>query len=115
MVSDKLKDVIFKKLSHDLVHVEVIKYGDALWLIDRENQFWFLRYSQDGKLWWRRLYFEGFFELFSLPIDSFIPIICDWAQEVLNIKSRTGITETEEYGFVPHFLMLSILGKTNPD
>jgi hypothetical protein len=86
MVTNKLKEVIFKKLYKDLSHIEIITYGNDIWFIDRNDKYWFFKYDSTGRLWWRRIYFNNFFTLFSLTSTEFVPIISSWVEEVLNYK-----------------------------
>ena len=86
MISQKLKEIIFKKLYKDLSHVEIITYGNDIWFIDRNDKYWFFKYDSTGRLWWRRIYFNNFFTLFSLTSTEFVPIISSWVEEVLNYK-----------------------------
>ncbi len=89
IISDKLKKVIFKKLYEDLSHVEIIPYQNSIWFIDRKNEYWYFEYEKSGTLWWRYYFFEGFFNLFSLELDDYQPIISEWVEEVLNYKVET--------------------------
>jgi hypothetical protein len=86
MVTNKLKEIIFKKLYKDLSHVEIITYENDIWFIDRDDKYWFFKYDSTGRLWWRRIYFNNFFTLFSLSSTEFVPIISSWVEEVLNSK-----------------------------
>ena len=87
MISDRIKDVIFKKLYKDLGHVEIIRNGDSIWFIDRESKFWYFNYiTYNNKLWWRGYFFADFFNFFSLNQSEFVPIISEWVEEVLNCK-----------------------------
>jgi hypothetical protein len=92
MVTNKLKDIIFKKLYKDLSHVEIITYENDIWFIDRDDKYWFFKYDSTGRLWWRRLYFNNFFTLFSLTSIEFVPIISSWVEEVLNYKVNRTIS-----------------------
>jgi len=56
MINDRLKKIIFKKLTSDLSHVEVIPYDEGTWLIDRDNKYLFL-YLSNESLWWRYDFF----------------------------------------------------------
>jgi hypothetical protein len=93
MVTDKLKQLIFKHLYKELGNVEIIPYKDSVWFIDRENCYWYFQLSKDGCLFWRYSFFPSFFSIFSLEQSEFEPIISSWVEEVLNHKvSTTGNT-----------------------
>ena len=90
MVSSKLKDIIYKKLYSELSHLEIIKYKEEIWFIDRDNKYWYFIYNDNGTMWWRYDFFFAFFEFFSITDDNeFSPILSSWVEEVLNCKVST--------------------------
>jgi hypothetical protein len=90
MVSDRLKDFIFKKLYKDLSRVEIIHYKTYIWFIDREDKYWYFRYDKsDGTLLWRYYFFMDFFTLFTMSSIEFVPVISSWVEEVINNKVTT--------------------------
>ena len=86
MVSDRLKQVIFKKLYMDLKGVEIIPYNNSIYFIDREKKYWYFEYEKNGELWWRYDFFSNFFRLFSLKPNDYSIIMGEWVEEVLNCK-----------------------------
>ena len=78
MISEKLKSVIFDKLYQDLKHCEIIPYDGSIYIIARDNKFWYFEYDKGGTLWWRYDFFNTFFELFSLTYKQFQPILGEW-------------------------------------
>ena len=94
MVSEKLKQVIFKKLYMDLEGVEIIPYKDSIYFIDREKKYWYFEYEKKGKLWWRYDFFSKFFLLFCLKTDDYERVMGKWVEEVLNCKVSSTITPT---------------------
>ena len=86
MVTDKLKQLIFKHLYKELGNAEIIPYKDSIWFIDRENSYWYFQLSKEGCLYWRYSFFPSFFSFFSLEQSEFEPIISSWVEEVLNHK-----------------------------
>ena len=92
MVSEKLKNIIYKRLNKELGHVEIIPYKDSIFFIDRENKYWYFEFDKSGTLWWRYSFFENFFLIFSLENEEYKTILGDWVEEVLNCKvSTTGV------------------------
>ncbi len=91
MVSDRLKEIIFKKLYKDLSCVEIVPYKKEIWFVDRENKCWYFIFCSDGTLWWKYGFFRTFFELFSLTDKEFTPVISSWVEEVLNCRVNTTI------------------------
>ena len=90
MISDRLKNLIFKKLYTNLGRVEIIRYNNNIWFIDRETKFWYFNYyTPENKLWWRGSFFLDFFNLFSIDQSECTPIISEWVEEVLNCKINT--------------------------
>ena len=89
MVSDRLKDIIFKKLYKELSKVEIIHYQGSVYFIDRDNKYWYFEYEKSNKLWWRYDFFINFFVLFSLGPDDYEKVMGEWVEEVLNCKVTT--------------------------
>jgi hypothetical protein len=88
-LDDRLKKFIFKKLSKDLSHVEIIPYNNTIWFIDRNDKYWFLELKNIGQLWWRYDFFDRFFQTFSLKRVDYEPLIKEWVKQVLNYKVVT--------------------------
>ena len=89
MVSDRLKDIIFKKLYKELSKVEIIPYQDSVYFVDRDNKYWYFEYEKKGMLWWRYDFFNNFFVLFSLESHECEKVMGEWVEEVLNCKVNT--------------------------
>ena len=103
MVSDKLKQIIFKQLYKELSNVEIIHYKNSIYFIDRENKYWYFEYEKSGNLWWRYNFFTNFFLIFSLESNDYQKVMGDWVEEVLNCRVSTtrslttfGIARVEE-------------------
>ena len=89
IITDRLKQLIFKQLYKELGNVEIIPYKDSIWFIDRENSYWYFQLSTQGCLYWRYSFFPSFFSVFSLEQSEFEPILSSWVEEVLNSKVST--------------------------
>ena len=89
MITDKVKQVIFKKLYNDLKGVEIIPYKSSLFFVDRENKYWYFEFDNDGTLYWRYEFFNIFFSLFSMRYKDYVKVISEWMEEVLNCKVLT--------------------------
>ena len=106
MVSNRLKDFIFKKLYGELSHVEIIHYKTFVWFIDRKDKCWYFRYDKtDGNLLWRYGFFSSFFTLFTMCPTEFVPIISSWVEEVLNHK----VTTTKVSGVYKKYMVEEVL------
>jgi hypothetical protein len=92
MITDKLKQLIFNKLTDDLSHVELILYADSLWFIDREKKCWYLEFHKNGTLCWRWDFFYDYFQLFCMVRSEYEPLIKEWVVSVLNGGVTTTIT-----------------------
>ena len=105
MISEKLKQVIFKELYYQLGKVEIIPYGDGIYFINRENKYWYFEFEKSGRLWWRYDFFNDFFKIFSLEVQDYTKIISEWVEEVLNCKVST----THVNGFLINHLVEEVL------
>lgn len=88
-MTDKLKEFIFKKLSNDLSHAEVILHREHIWFIDRENKYWYFEFQKSGRLFWRYGFFDNFFKLFDIGYKEYEPLITEWFELFLNGKVLT--------------------------
>jgi hypothetical protein len=89
VITDKLKQIVFKQLYKELGNAEIIPYNNSIWFIDREKEYWYFEFDRSGTLWWRYHFFTSFFEMFSMDRDEFTPILSSWVEEVLNHKVST--------------------------
>jgi hypothetical protein len=104
-VTDKLKQIIFKRLYKELGNAEIIPYNGSIWFIDREEKYWYFDFENSGALYWRYGFFSNFFEMFSLEHEDFEPILASWVEEVLNHKvSTTSFVEIFSCGSVEEVL-----------
>ena len=46
MVTDKLKQLIFKRLYKELGNAEIIPYNDSIWFIDRDRTYWYFELTK---------------------------------------------------------------------
>lgn len=83
-MTDRLKEFIFKKLSDDLSHAEVILHRGNIWFIDRENKYWYFEFQESGRLFWRWGFFYDFFKLFDMNKDEYEPLITEWFETTIN-------------------------------
>jgi hypothetical protein len=89
-IDDKLKKYILEKLVNRLSHVEVIPYEEDIWFIDRDKKYWYLKLTKDGHLSWRWIFFQTFFQHFSLETSpDYAPIIREFVEQTLKRKVTT--------------------------
>jgi hypothetical protein len=84
-INDKLKKYIFKKLTNDLSHLEVIDNGDSIWFLDHKKD-WYLEFMKKGILYYRYNFFRKFFQFFSLDRSDYEQLIAEWVEQLLNVK-----------------------------
>ena len=131
-MTDRLKEFIFKKLSDDLSHAEVILYREHIWFIDRENKYWYLEFQKSGRLFWRWGFFDNFFKLFDMGYNEYEPLITEWFELFLHGDVATtdlltvnhavllesvlhnGVTKTMDCGTGMYSQMDLILGNITP-
>ena len=95
MVSERLKQVVFKRLYKELGNVEIIPTQYSYWFIDRDEKYWYFQLTESGTLYWRYDYFKSFFSFFSLESEDFVPIISSWVEEVLNSEVSTTVPSSD--------------------
>ena len=89
VITDRLKQIIFKHLYRELGDCEIIPYNSSIWFINRDNKHWYFELDKSGTLWWRYDFFNSFFQIFSMSSDDFCPVLSSWVEEVLNYKVST--------------------------
>ena len=89
VITDRLKQIIFKHLYRELGDCEIIPYNGSIWFINRDNKHWYFELDESGTLWWRSDFFNSFFQIFSMSSDDFCPVLSSWVEEVLNHKVST--------------------------
>jgi hypothetical protein len=100
-MTDRLKEFIFKKLSEDLSHAEVILHRGNIWFIDRENKYWYFEFQESGRLFWRWGFFDNFFKLFDIGYKEYEPLITEWFELFLH-----GKVEATQNLPLPHVVLL---------
>lgn len=86
VITDRLKQIIFKQLYKELGNCEIIPYNSSMWFINRDNKYWYFELDKSGTLWWRYDFFNSFFQIFSMNSDDFCPVLSSWVEEILNHK-----------------------------
>jgi len=105
VITDRLKQLIFKHLYKELGDCEIIPYNGSIWFINRDNKHWYFELDKSGTLWWRYDFFNSFFEIFSMSSGDFSPVLSSWVEEVLNHKvSTTKIGASAYYAKVEEVL-----------
>lgn len=80
-----LKDFIYQQLCEELSNVEIIRHGNSIWFIDRDNKYWYFELDTfSNTLWWRYDFFVSFFKVFSMDNGKFTPIIANWVANILS-------------------------------
>ena len=105
VITDRLKQIIFKHLYRELGDCEIIPYNGSTWFINRDNKHWYLELDESGALWWRYDFFNSFFQIFSMSSGDFCPVLSSWVEEVLNHKVST----TELYDGQARILVEEVL------
>ncbi len=59
IITDRLKQIIFKQLYRELGDCEIIPYNGAIWFINRDNKYWYFELDESGTLWWRYDFFNS--------------------------------------------------------
>jgi hypothetical protein len=97
-ISNKLRETIFKRLSKELSRVEVIRRGNEIWFIDRDNKYWYFIYNiKQEKLLWKLQFINNFNLIFDLRYSEAMRTISDWVEGVLGYKVSGHDFRTEHY------------------
>jgi hypothetical protein len=83
-VNPKLAKIAMGKLYDDIKDAEVIPYRSSVWIIDRKNKYWYIEYRDGGAMYWRRDFFQDFFNIFSMKDKDFEPLLVTMMEDILN-------------------------------
>jgi len=83
-VNPKLAKIAMGKLYDDIKDAEVIPYRSSVWIIDRKNKYWYIEYRDGGAMYWRRDFFQDFFNMFSMKDKDFEPLLVTMMEDILN-------------------------------
>lgn len=74
----KLRKFIYKRLCEALSDKIYYPNGKDIWILDLNEQNWFLQYNSDGKLMYNPSFFDNFFYFFSLEQKKYQILLKNW-------------------------------------
>jgi len=88
MIDEIVKQSIFNLIIGDMDNAEIIDLGKSIWIIDKENRFWYFEYQTDTKnLWWRYDFFLPYLYPFGMSHPRFHDIFGDFFNHFLSQKN----------------------------
>lgn len=83
--SEKLKKLVFDKITCDLSNTTFHPHGQEIWIINFDTKEWFFEYHNDGQLWYNQKLFSVYLPLFSLTNSENQKFIKYWFETSLKL------------------------------
>lgn len=74
----KLRKFIFNRLFDELSDKTYYPYGSEIWVLDFAENDWYFQYSNNGRLYYNRKFFDSFFRIFSLNQSKYQKLLKFW-------------------------------------
>lgn len=108
--SEKFKKLIFYKLNLDLFDKVIKPYAGEFWIIDLNDNKWFLKFTNQGELRYNQIFFNNFFSLFSLEFKEFQPFIKDWFEYNFDLS----VNEIQRINCTYDYFVINIINNEKP-
>jgi len=94
-ISDRFKEIIFKKLNSDLSECVFFPSGRETWIVKIDDKSWYFLSNCHGEVHYNSEFFNRFFRLFSLKQAEYQSVLKEWfelitAQKIRIISRRGG-------------------------
>lgn len=107
---EKLKKIIFYKLNYDLYDKSIRPYAGEFWIIDLNDNRWFLKFTNNGQLRYNQIFFDSFFKLFSLEYKSYQNFIKEWFE----LNFELSVNDIQKINTSYDFYVLNLLSNEKP-
>jgi hypothetical protein len=104
---DGMKDIMFDIFDENTKGAEFYKYDNSLWMILPEQKEWVIEIDIDLTLWYNYEFFKKFYKYVSLDAIDNQHYITEWVEDII----KTGIRNTQKYGFESRFAVEDIIKK----
>jgi len=88
--NERLKKIIFQRLSDEIGRKIFYPVGRSIWLLDLDTKEWYFEITCVGDIWYNQKYFNQFFNVFTLKYYEYQIYLKSWI------------------GKIPHLLMKNI-------
>lgn len=107
---NKFRKLIFYKLNCDLYDKSIRPYAGEFWIIDLNDNKWFLKFTNDGQLRYNQIFFDSFFKLFSLEYKTYQNFIKEWFE----LNFELSVNDIQKINTSYDFYVLNLLSNEKP-
>jgi hypothetical protein len=87
-ISDRFREIIFKKLNSDLSECVFFPSGRETWIVNTDDKYWYFLSNCDGEVHYNSEFFNRFFRLFSLKQEEYQEVLKQWFEFITSQKIR---------------------------
>jgi len=87
-ISDRFREIIFKKLNSDLSECVFFPSGRETWIVNTDDKYWYFLSNCDGEVHYNSEFFNRFFRLFSLKQEEYQDVLKQWFEFITSQKIR---------------------------
>lgn len=106
----RFRKLIFYKLNCDLYNKSIRPYAGEFWIIDLNDNKWFIKFNNEGQLKYNRIFFDNFFNLFSLDFKSYQDIIKEWFEYNFELS----VNDIQKINSSYDFYILNLISNERP-
>jgi hypothetical protein len=90
-MNDRLKKIIFEKLSKNISEIDIIfvKETESVFFIDIKDEYWYFELEKSGFLWWRLDFFRIFFKMFSIEFTEYDELVKTFFEKFISLDIKT--------------------------
>lgn len=109
-ISDRFREIIFKKLNSDLSDCVFFPSGRETWILNTEEKYWYFLSNCNGEVHYNSDFFNRFFRLFSLKQQEYQDVLKEWFELLTSQKVRIISRRGGNFDYI-----LEVLLKKNHD
>lgn len=109
-ISDRFREIIFKKLNSDLSECVFFPSGRETWIVNTEDKYWYFLSNCNGEVHYNSDFFNRFFRLFSLKQEEYQYVLKEWFEIITSQKIRIISRRGGNFDYI-----LEVLLKKNKD
>jgi len=86
--NERLKKIIFERLSNELGGKVFHPVGRSIWVIDLDTKEWYFDISCEGNVWCNQKFFNTFFNVFTLEYSEYQFYLKSWIGKLPHVHMK---------------------------
>lgn len=108
--NEKFKKIIFYKLNLDLFNKVIKPYAGEFWIIDLNENKWFIKFNNEGHLKYNQKFFDSVFNLFSMDYREYQSILKEWFEFNFDLS----VNDIQKINGSYEYYILNIINNEKP-